>query len=86
MGVQALAELHRPLRLGERPGSLALAGILIAIASIALISRQEDSAGTSPQRDRSIAIAIASGLASTIFVSARKPQNKFPAVNRFGRK
>ena len=55
------------LILGERPGSLALAGILIAIASVALISRQEDSAGTSPQRDRSIAIAIASGLAIGAF-------------------
>src|SRR5438132_3659826 len=50
------------LILGERPGSLALAGILIAIASVALISRQEDSAVTSPQHDRSIAIALASGL------------------------
>jgi drug/metabolite transporter (DMT)-like permease len=50
------------LVLGERPGALALAGILIAIASVALISRQEDPAGASPTRDRSIAIAIASGL------------------------
>lgn len=55
------------LMLGERPGALALAGILIAIASVALISRQEDPAGTSTRRDRSIAIAIASGLAIGAF-------------------
>jgi drug/metabolite transporter (DMT)-like permease len=52
--------------LGERPGSLAVAGIAVAIASVALISRHEDP-GKPQGRDRSIAIALASGVAIGAF-------------------
>ena len=54
--------------LGERPAALALAGIALAIASGALISRHEDSAETVRGRDRSVAIALASGVAIGAFL------------------
>src|SRR6266404_1502501 len=43
--------------LGERPGPLALAGIAVAVASVALISRHDDPAGKPEGHDRSLAIA-----------------------------
>src|SRR5437868_9999915 len=43
--------------LGERPGSAALAGVAVAIASVALISRHDDPAGQPRGRDRSLVIA-----------------------------
>jgi drug/metabolite transporter (DMT)-like permease len=51
------------LGLGERPGPLALVGILVAVTSVALISRHDDPAGTSKAKDRSLPIALASGVA-----------------------
>ena len=49
--------------LGERPGCLAVAGIAVAIASVALISRHQDAAvGGSGRRDRSLAIGLACGV------------------------
>lgn len=54
--------------LGERPGPLALGGILVAVASVALISRHEDPAGKPAGRDRSLAIALASGVAIGAFL------------------
>jgi drug/metabolite transporter (DMT)-like permease len=53
--------------LGERPGPLALAGIAIAIASVALISRHDDPAGKPEGHDRSLVIALASGVAIGAF-------------------
>jgi uncharacterized membrane protein len=53
--------------LGERPGLVALGGIGIAIASVALISRHDDPAGKPSGRDRSLAIALASGVAIGAF-------------------
>ena len=52
--------------LGERPGLLAVTGIAVAIASVALISRHEDP-GKPQKRDRSIVIALASGVAIGAF-------------------
>ena len=54
--------------LGERPGPLALGGIAVAVASVALISRHEDPAGKPAGRDRSLAIALASGVAIGAFL------------------
>ncbi|HEU4647513.1 MAG TPA: EamA family transporter [Gemmatimonadales bacterium] len=51
------------LGLGERPTMLALIGILLAVISVALISRHDDPATASGQRDHSLAIALASGVA-----------------------
>jgi drug/metabolite transporter (DMT)-like permease len=64
------------IALGERPGALALSGIVVAVASVALISRHEDPAGTPVghdgdgrpgARDRSLAIGLASGAAIGAF-------------------
>jgi drug/metabolite transporter (DMT)-like permease len=54
--------------LGERPGVVALAGIAVAVASVALISRHDDPAGKAPGPDRSLAIALASGVAIGAFL------------------
>jgi drug/metabolite transporter (DMT)-like permease len=54
--------------LGERPGPLALGGIAVAIASVALISRHDDPAGKPRGRDRSLAIALVSGVAIGAFL------------------
>jgi drug/metabolite transporter (DMT)-like permease len=54
--------------LGERPGALAVAGIAVAIASVGLISRSEDPEGKPGARGRSIAIALASGIAIGAFL------------------
>jgi len=54
--------------LGERPGPLGLAGITVAVASVALISRHDDAAGKAQVRDRSLAIALASGIAIGAFL------------------
>ena len=54
--------------LGERPGPLGLAGITVAVASVALISRHDDGAGKAQVRDRSLAIALASGIAIGAFL------------------
>jgi len=48
--------------LGERPGSLAVGGIAVAIASVALISRHEDAASGEGRRDHSLAIGLACGV------------------------
>jgi uncharacterized membrane protein len=48
---------------GERPGFLAAAGIVAAVASVALISRYDDPAGAVPVASRSVAIGLASGVA-----------------------
>ena len=55
------------ISLGERPGPLALAGIVVAVASVALISRHDDPAGKPQGHDRSLAIALASGVAIGAF-------------------
>jgi drug/metabolite transporter (DMT)-like permease len=54
--------------LGERPGPLALGGIAIAVASVALISRHEDPAAKPAGGDRSLSIALASGVAIGAFL------------------
>ncbi|OLC70752.1 MAG: hypothetical protein AUG04_10865 [Deltaproteobacteria bacterium 13_1_20CM_2_69_21] len=54
--------------LGERPGPLGLAGIIVAVASVALISRHDDGAARPEARDRSLAIALASGMAIGAFL------------------
>jgi len=51
------------LALGERPRPLAVGGIAIAVLSVGLISRQQDPGGAPRGRDRSILIALASGVA-----------------------
>ena len=56
------------LGLGERPGVSAVGGIAVAIVSVALISRHEDPAAATPVRDRSVAIALASGVAIGAFL------------------
>ena len=60
------------MALGERPGALAISGIAIAVLSVGLISRQGEPAGASPGtvgvRDRSIVIALASGVAIGFFL------------------
>jgi len=53
--------------IGDRPGSLALGGIGVAVASVALISRH-DPAGNAQGHDRSVAIALASGVAIGAFL------------------
>jgi drug/metabolite transporter (DMT)-like permease len=53
--------------LGERPLPLALAGIALAIASVGLISRQDDPGGESRRKDRSLVIGLASGAAIGAF-------------------
>lgn len=53
--------------LGERPLPAAVAGIALAIASVALISRHDDPAGESQGHDRSLIIALASGTAIGAF-------------------
>jgi drug/metabolite transporter (DMT)-like permease len=55
------------LGLGERPLPAALAGIALAITSVALISRHDDPAGKPPGHDRSLVIALASGAAIGAF-------------------
>jgi drug/metabolite transporter (DMT)-like permease len=54
--------------LGDRPGAVALAGIGVAISSVALISRHDDPAGNLRGPDRSLAIALASGVAIGAFL------------------
>jgi drug/metabolite transporter (DMT)-like permease len=54
--------------LGERPGPLALAGIAVAVASVGLISRHDDPAGKPEGHDRSLAIALGSGVAIGAFL------------------
>jgi drug/metabolite transporter (DMT)-like permease len=54
--------------LGERPAPLALGGIGVALASVALISRHEDPHGTPRARDRSLVVALASGVAIGAFL------------------
>jgi len=54
--------------IGERPGALALGGIGVAIASVALISRHDDPAGEARGQDRSLAIALVSGVAIGAFL------------------
>jgi len=49
------------LGLGERPVPAALAGIALAILSVALISRHDDPASRPPGHDRSLVVALASG-------------------------
>ncbi len=49
--------------LGERPSPLAVVGIAVAIASVALISRPNDPASGSGGKDRSLVIALDSGVA-----------------------
>jgi drug/metabolite transporter (DMT)-like permease len=48
--------------LGERPRALAVVGILIAVASVGLISRHNDPAAPPSKRDRSVVIGLASGV------------------------
>ncbi|MFL5387234.1 MAG: EamA family transporter, partial [Myxococcales bacterium] len=48
---------------GERPRPLAVGGIAVAVLSVGLISRHEDAGEGSRGRDRSILIALASGVA-----------------------
>src|SRR5882762_3345103 len=74
--------------LGERPDPLALAGIVVAVASVALISRHDDPAGKPEGHDRSLAIALASGLwplliaraVSTVALAAIARLAKVPLV------
>ena len=54
--------------LGERPGPLAVCGIGAAVLSVGLISRGVDPAGKTAARDRSIWIALASGVAIGAFL------------------
>jgi drug/metabolite transporter (DMT)-like permease len=61
------------MALGERPGLLAISGIALAVLSVGLISRQVEpevtpSPGTPRIRDRSIVIALASGVAIGAFL------------------
>ena len=61
------------MALGERPGPLAISGIALAVLSVGLISRQGEPAGASSPgaiavRDRSIVIALASGVAIGFFL------------------
>jgi drug/metabolite transporter (DMT)-like permease len=61
------------MALGERPGLVPISGIALAILSVGLISRQGEpegasSPGTIAKRDRSIAIALASGVAIGAFL------------------
>jgi uncharacterized membrane protein len=55
------------LGLGERPGPSAVGGIAVAIVSVALISRHHEPAAQARVRDRSVAIALASGVAIGAF-------------------
>jgi uncharacterized membrane protein len=54
--------------LGERPGPIAVCGIGAAVLSVGLISRGVDPAGARAARDRSIFIALASGVAIGAFL------------------
>jgi drug/metabolite transporter (DMT)-like permease len=56
------------LGLGERPGPLAVVGVAVAVGSVALISRHDDPAGTVRERDRSLPIGLASGVAIGAFL------------------
>src|SRR6267378_3926066 len=51
----------------RRAAALALAGIAVAVASVALISRHDDPAGKPEGHDRSLVIALASGVAIGAF-------------------
>jgi drug/metabolite transporter (DMT)-like permease len=53
--------------LGERPVPLALAGIALAVASVGLISRQDDADGQPRRKDPSLLIGLASGAAIGAF-------------------
>lgn len=55
------------LALGERPSSLAVAGILVAVASVGLISRHQDPAEARDARDASVALGLAAGVAIGAF-------------------
>ena len=57
------------IALGERPGSLAVAGILLGIASIALVSRPTVSAET-VARPSGLGIAFVAGIAIGLFLLA----------------
>lgn len=48
--------------LGERPGPLALFGIVVAVASVALISRHRDPEARTDATDRSLAIGLGCGV------------------------
>ena len=48
--------------LGERPGPLALFGIAVAVASVALISRHRDPQARTKAADRSLAIGLGCGV------------------------
>jgi drug/metabolite transporter (DMT)-like permease len=48
--------------LGERPGRLALFGIVVAVASVALISRHRDPEARTDATDRSLAIGLGCGV------------------------
>src|SRR5436309_9497664 len=54
--------------LGERPSPVAVGGIAVAVLSVGLISRQHDPDGVPRGRDRSIPIALASGVAIGAFL------------------
>ncbi|MCI0571430.1 MAG: DMT family transporter [Myxococcaceae bacterium] len=71
--------------LGERPGPLALTGIAVAIASVGLISRHDDPAGKAQGHDRSLVIALASGVAFALCIlGLRAVQGEGDAVLVWG--
>ena len=57
------------IAMGERPGPLALAGILLGIAAIALVSRQTPHAPTTA-RSSGLGVALAAGVAIGLFLLA----------------
>src|SRR4029077_4985576 len=71
------------LALGERPGWLAVVGILLGIASIALVSRQTKVSTEQDQRS-GLGAALASGVAFVLFLLAlaqtRPPSGLWPLL------
>lgn len=57
------------IALGERPGSLAVVGILVGVAAIALVSRQTPSLND-PARSSGVGTALVSGVAIALFLLA----------------
>jgi len=57
------------IALGERPGWLAVAGILLGIAAIALVSRPTSNAQT-PARSTGLGLALVAGIAIGLFLLA----------------
>jgi drug/metabolite transporter (DMT)-like permease len=55
---------------GERPSASALAGIVLALGAVVLISREAPHVATSPMRWQALALAIAAGLAFGLFFVA----------------